>query len=166
MYRTPLGCEPGGLGLEAFLAVMHDVRSVFTDHSLRCTRQRMDVYQALAATKSHPTAEQLHRTIQGSTPGISLATVYNTLEALINAGLVRKLAMRDGPARYDADVSNHLHVTTSDGQMVDMPEDLTREVMRALPADLKGRIESRLGASVEQISVDYFATPRISGSRE
>lgn len=120
----------------------------------------MDVYQALAATKSHPTAEQLHRTIQAATPGISLATVYNTLEALFNAGLVRKLAMRDGPARYDADVSNHLHVTTTSGEVMDLPDDLSREVMNALASDLKDRIEMRLGAGVEQISVEFLGQPR------
>jgi Fe2+ or Zn2+ uptake regulation protein len=125
----------------------------------------MDVYQALAAVKSHPTAEQLHRMIQAATPGISLATVYNTLEALINAGLVRKLAMRDGPARYDADVSNHLHVTTTSGEVMDLPEDLSREVMNALASDLRDRIESRLGASVEHLSVEFLGQPRSATSR-
>lgn len=139
----------------ASAVIQRDARDVFADHSLRCTRQRVEVYRALAATKSHPTADELHRTIQECCPGISLATVYNTLEALCGAGLTRKIAAGDGPARYDADVSDHLHVVTREGGVLDLPEDLSREIYAALPADLRQRIETRLGARVERVHLEF-----------
>ncbi|MHB9026372.1 MAG: Fur family transcriptional regulator [Armatimonadota bacterium] len=74
----------------------------------RTTRQREAVYTALCGTKLHPTAEELFLQVRGGVPGISLATVYNTLEALVACGLALKLA-GEGPARYDADCSLHGH---------------------------------------------------------
>jgi Fur family peroxide stress response transcriptional regulator len=131
-----------------------NVRAILTDHHLRCTRQRVEVFSALASTKSHPTAEQLHRMLQVSSPGISLGTVYNTLEALCAAGLTRKLPTLDGPARYDADTSNHLHAFTQSGEVLDLPADLSAEVLAAIPADLRQRLQQRLGTSVDHVHID------------
>lgn len=131
-----------------------NVRAILTDHHLRCTRQRVEVFSALASTKSHPTAEQLHRMLQLRSPGISLGTVYNTLEALCAAGLSRKLPTLDGPARYDADTSNHLHAFTQSGDVLDLPADLSAEVLAAIPADLRLRLQQRLGTSVDHVHID------------
>jgi len=134
---------------------MDKVRSIFSSKQLRCTRQRADVYAALAATKAHPTAEQLHRMVRTTSPGTSLATVYNTLEALCDAGLARKIPTSEGGARYDADLTDHLHAVTGDGQLVDVPEDLSGEVLGAIPSDLHKRLESRLGITVRHITVQF-----------
>ena len=56
------------------------LRDLLAQHDIRLTRQREEIYAALAATKAHPTAEELLRAVRSSHPGISLATVYNTLE--------------------------------------------------------------------------------------
>lgn len=135
-----------------------EIRTLFVRHDLRCTRQRLDVYAALASTKSHPTAEELHRLVQGSSPGTSLATVYNTLDALCSAGLAQRMATA-GPsgARYDADVSDHLHLVTDSGEVVDVPHDLSREVMAALPADLLDRVSRRTGRTPGRLSISIPA---------
>ncbi|NJL31929.1 MAG: transcriptional repressor [Phycisphaerales bacterium] len=64
---------------------------MFADSGLRCTRQRRALFDALMATKSHPTADMLYRQVISDCPGMSLATVYNTLEAFVKAGLVLKI---------------------------------------------------------------------------
>lgn len=123
----------------------------------------MDVYQALASTKTHPTAEQLHRMVAQTSPGTSLATVYNTLEALCSAGLTRKIATGEGGARYDADLSDHLHAVTVDGRIVDVPDDLGSEVLSALPPDLMVRLQARLGAAIRHVSVQFHAPDSATG---
>lgn len=121
---------------------MHDLRSLMSSRGVRCTRQREGVFSALACCKSHPTAEELHRIAntgddRRSTDGperslrpapagpVSLATVYNTLDALCRAGLVRRLPAANGGsgggARYEADLTDHLHLTLSDGRVRDVP---------------------------------------------
>ncbi|MDX2114315.1 MAG: transcriptional repressor [Planctomycetota bacterium] len=131
------------------------MRSLFAERDIRCTRQRVEVYAALAAVKSHPTAEQLHRMVQSTSPGTSLATVYNTLEALCEAGLARKLPNAEGGARYDADMSDHLHAVTADGQVVDVPADLGRDILMTIRADLLARLEGRLGEKIRHLSVQF-----------
>ena len=68
-----------------------DLRELFRAHGLRCTRQRERIYEALASSTSHPTAEELHLAVRDADGGLSLATVYNTLEAFTERGLCRRV---------------------------------------------------------------------------
>jgi Fur family peroxide stress response transcriptional regulator len=78
---------------------------------LRVTPQRLAVYRALVNTDSHPTAQMLYETLRPEHPTLSLATVYNTLEALVAAGLVHSLgAAGDEAVHYDADTSPHVNL--------------------------------------------------------
>lgn len=114
----------------------------------------MDVYRALVMTKLHPTAEELHRMVESTSPGTSLATVYNTLEALCGAGLARRIATTQGATRYDADVSDHIHVMRDDGVVQDVPGDLASELLASLPPDLAQRLAQRMGAAVSRITIE------------
>src|SRR5829696_3638703 len=75
----------------------------------RYTRQRAAVFAYLKSVVTHPTAEDVYRAVQHQVPNISLATVYNSLEALVEARLAAKIS-GDCPARYDARIDNHYHV--------------------------------------------------------
>lgn len=132
-------------------------RELFESHGIRCTRQRVELYETLAACKCHPTAEHLHRMSLERSPGTSLATVYNTLEAFTQAGLCKKIASAGGGARFDADLSHHLHVIRPDGAVVDVPEPTGREVLNAITPEMVQRIEKALGVSIEQIDVQIRA---------
>ncbi len=138
---------------------MEKARDIFAEHNLRCTKQRMDVYNTLAACRCHPTAEQLHRLMMEHCPGASLATVYNTLEVLCQAGLCRRINTPCG-SRYDADVKEHLHIQLSDGRVLDAPEGLGQEILAAVPADAIRQLESRLGVDVRYLSIQLFADSR------
>ncbi len=128
-----------------------DIRDMLRDHGLRVTRQREELYAALASTKSHPTADELFGMVCEGHTGLSLATVYNTLEVFVEAGLCKRIHAC-GATRYDATTSDHAHVQTSDGRVIDLPEDLSRKIKRAIdPAVLRG-IEAELGVSVASIS--------------
>jgi Fur family peroxide stress response transcriptional regulator len=75
----------------------------------RPTQQRRVVYAALAGRFDHPTAEAIHRAARRRAPGMSLATVYTTLDLLVDAGLAARVAGPDGVARYDARTDRHDH---------------------------------------------------------
>lgn len=75
----------------------------------RPTRQRRAIFAALSGRFDHPTAETLHRAVRRRVPGLSLATVYTTLEILVRAGLAGRLIGPDGVARYDARTDGHDH---------------------------------------------------------
>lgn len=134
---------------------------MFHQHDLRCTHQRELVFAGLAATKAHPTAEELYQTLHRQDPNISLATVYNTLDALTAVGLVRKLPGSSGACRYDADTSPHVHVSMGDGRMMDAPADLSDKLLAGLSSEAIRELEERLGVDVSRVSVQVIAKVRM-----
>src|SRR5688572_24286469 len=76
----------------------------------RFTRQRLAVYRYLQSVHTHPTAEEVYAAVRCDLPNISLATVYKSLEALVECRLAGKLDYAGGPARYDCRSDNHYHI--------------------------------------------------------
>lgn len=134
------------------------VRRLFAEHGLRCTRQRVAIYESLRASKAHPTAEELFEDVRDGCDGLSLATVYNTLEALCEAGLCRKLSFNCGCARFDADLEPHLHLLNDDtGEIHDVPGDLSELLLTQLSDDVLRDIENRLGVRIDRVSLHLHA---------
>ena len=130
--------------------------AMFYARGLRCTRQRRALYDALMATKVHPTADMLYRLVIRECPGMSLATVYNTLEAFAKAGLVLKIPGPDGSARYDGTVEDHPHLRVkTTGEVVDLPADLGQAIVQSLPAEVLQTIEARMNFKVQQIHIEF-----------
>lgn len=131
-----------------------DARQILRSSNLRCTRQREVVYEVLAARHDHPTAEELYATVKREEPGLSLATVYNTLEALVQAGLCRRIPNPCGATRYDADMREHVHVTMADGRVVDLPEELGCRLAEAFGPELRSELERRLGVPMSRVGLN------------
>jgi len=147
--------------------IVETVRTLFERYGLRCTRQREQIYVTLAATKSHPTAEELFNTVQHAEPGLSLATVYNTLDAFSECGLVRRVPCPSGSGacRYDADMREHVHVTTGDGRIMDVPDDLGAQLLGSIPKTVLKDLEERLGVRIEGVNIQIVAESRRSAER-
>ncbi len=132
-----------------------DIQTRFARHGLRYTRQRFAVYQALADTDSHPTADELYKNLALCDHSISLATVYNTLEAFCQHGLAQKLATDGSSSRYDATVHNHLHVRDErTGKVKDVPDELGQRLLYQLPRDVLNDIESHLGYRISEVKIE------------
>ncbi|MHB9134156.1 MAG: Fur family transcriptional regulator [Armatimonadota bacterium] len=100
---------------------MQELKRRLRESGQRFTLQREAIYAALCEATEHPTAEDLFLSVRQKTPGVSLATVYNTLETLVTCGLARKLA-GDGAARYDANCLPHGHTRCKRcGTIADLP---------------------------------------------
>ena len=69
-------------------------------NGLRMTRQRQEVYRFLMGEQSHPTANEVFIRIKEALPNVSLATVYNCLEALVQHKIVRQVNFDREPSRY------------------------------------------------------------------
>jgi len=91
----------------------------------RLTPQRRLVYQALARTDTHPDAEQLISMVRLHDPSISVATVYNSLRVLADAGWILELRGLGPKTRYYANTGEHDHFTcTRCGTVEDIPAQL------------------------------------------
>ena len=71
-------------------------------HGLSLTHQRLAIFEALAESREHPSAEQIHRAVQRRIPTLSLATVYKNLEALKAIGAVADVNPLHEEGRYEA----------------------------------------------------------------
>lgn len=88
----------------------------------RFTEQRAAVFRFLRGTDVHPTADEVFLHVREEVPGISLATVYKSLETLVGCGLATKLTYGDGSARYDGRTDDHHHLRcVACGRVADLP---------------------------------------------
>jgi len=78
--------------------------------NVRVTPQRLKILSYLKSTDSHPTAEEIYQNVSANCYGLSLATVYNTLNLLKEHNLVIELKYGDLASRFDANLSAHYHV--------------------------------------------------------
>ncbi len=138
---------------------MSTTPDLFAKHRLRCTKQRVRVYEALAKCQAHPTAEELYELVNCGCGGrecvASRATVYNALEALCGAGLARRLATEAGPCRFDADLSDHCHIATQDGRLVDVPLKTSDALVASLPSETIERLSAELGVDINRVSITF-----------
>jgi Fe2+ or Zn2+ uptake regulation protein len=96
------------------------------------TRQRKVVLEAVQAGDHHPTAAEVFDAARTAMPGISFATVYNSLRYLKEKGLVREIAFGKGASRYDRETERHDHAICSDcGKLVDFDLPGTLALVRA-----------------------------------
>ncbi len=94
--------------------------------AFRMTKQRRVVLEEVQNSHSHPTAGQVYELVRRRMPRISLATVYRSLEALAERGLLRKLEMGGTQRRFDGDLFSHQHIRCVlcgrvENVMVDLP---------------------------------------------
>lgn len=85
------------------------LNAVMEERGLRPTRQRREVFDALLLRRDHPTATEVFLRVKSEMPTISLATVYNCLEALVDCGLVRQVNVDRSPTRYCPNLEDHGH---------------------------------------------------------
>jgi Fe2+ or Zn2+ uptake regulation protein len=76
---------------------------------IRLTRQREEVFGILLQKRDHPTATQVFLRAKKHMPSISLATIYNCLEALVDCGLVKQVNLDRAPTRFCANLQEHSH---------------------------------------------------------
>lgn len=105
----------------------------------RFTEQRAAVFRFLLASRAHPTADEVFLRVRDQVPGISLATVYKSLETLVGCDLAVKLTFGDGSARYDGRMDEHHHVRCMEcGRVEDLPGRVSDEAVAHLEASATG----------------------------
>jgi Fe2+ or Zn2+ uptake regulation protein len=76
----------------------------------RVTSQRLVIHRVLHELDAHVTAEEVLGAVADKLPGVSLPTVYATLELLAEVGAVRQVPLPSGAAVFDSRVEPHQHV--------------------------------------------------------
>lgn len=106
------------------------------DSGLRSTPQREVVYDVLLKKRDHPTADEVFARVKTELPTISLATVYNCLETLVQCNLVRAVNFERSPTRYCPNLRPHAHFHDEQSGRtfdIDLPPTVLDQVNTVLP---------------------------------
>jgi len=104
-----------------------DVRSLFDQHGILPTPQRVEVAQILLARPQHLSAEQILGKLRAAGSGVSKATVYNTLHLFGERGLVKEIMVDPVRKFYDSTTHAHHHYFNVDtGEIGDIDCDELR----------------------------------------
>jgi len=126
----------------------------------RVTRQRLQVADALAAEGRQVTAGELWQRMRRGDRRIGRATVFRTLEALVAAGVARRLELDGHVYGYVACRPEHHHHLACDrcGQVVEIGEQYIRPVADRVAADL--------GFTIDDARIDFYGLCADCATRE
>ena len=100
--------------------------------SLGITKQRQAVLKVIREAEAHLTANEVFDSARRLLPGISFATVYNSLRYLKQEGLIGEVRFGTDASRYDRTLERHDHAICNDcGKLIDIdlpiPGDLLKK---------------------------------------
>ncbi len=116
----------------------------------RVTPQRLAVAEALQASGRPQSADELWRRVRGSRGAIGRATVFRTLEALVGAGVARRLELENHGAAYVACAAEHHHhlACTECGRVLEIDETYLRGIADRVAVDT--------GFVIDDARIDFY----------
>ena len=109
-----------------------DILSLFDQHGILPTPQRLEVAEVLLSRPQHLSADQIIDRLREAGSGVSKATVYNTLNLFGERGIVKEVMVDPIRKFYDSTTRPHHHFYNVDtGQLNDIPDE--QVVFDALP---------------------------------
>ena len=131
---------------------------------MRFTPQRHCVMAFLLENSGHPTAAEIFEAVNRIDPRSSRATTYNNLRDLVEAGLVREVAVEGRAARFDVKGLQHHHfICDRCGQVEDLD---WYDLPRPAPASMDGRMVRECELIVRGFCSGCAAIDRGEGARE
>ncbi len=112
-------------------------KRLLKEKGLKVTNQRLMVLEALAACPDkHLTAEEIYEMVKADYPEIGLATVYRTIQLLLELHLIDRINLDDGFVRYEignvglGTAKHHHHhlICKSCGKVISFKDDLLEEL--------------------------------------
>ncbi|WP_019229432.1 Fur family transcriptional regulator [Sedimentibacter sp. B4] len=89
--------------------ILEDLLEELKKNNIRLSHQRLKVLEFLVLNQCHPTVDQIYNGLHKDVPTLSKTTVYNTLNSLTSANLVKVINIEDNETRYDINTFNHGH---------------------------------------------------------
>jgi Fur family transcriptional regulator, iron response regulator len=101
---------------------MNDMEGTLRRHGIKPTPQRLAVAGFALRAETHPSADEVLSRVRLDHPTISRATVYNTLNRLVERGLLRARVLKEGTVVFDPNVTRHHHfIDEETGLIHDVP---------------------------------------------
>ena len=132
--------------------LLNRFKEALRKEGLKYTPQRTAVLEEIIKDKGHRESEEIYLALKKRGQHVSRATVYRTMDILVNNGFARKMNLGDGRARYESKVNSphHDHLVCMDcGLIVEFMdqkiEDLQDEIAIQYEFQLKRHIHQLFG---------------------
>ncbi|MCY3410189.1 MAG: transcriptional repressor [Candidatus Heimdallarchaeota archaeon] len=113
-------------------------------HGFRVTPQRMLIIKYLQDNHTHPTADEIFEAVRVGRPTMSHATVYKTLNMLVEIGYLRELNFGGTHTRYDINLEDHINIyCESCGNVWDYNSDEISKLLDEMRNEIPGEIRSQ-----------------------
>ena len=133
---------------------MNNIEKSCIEKNLKLTNQRKIIAEVLSNSNDHPDVEELYARANKIDPKISLATVYRTLNLFEQFGLIKKLEIGEGKARYEEfkKANEHFHLVNM--ETGDIVEFKNKELEK-----LKEKIAKELGFKLINSKLELYGVP-------
>lgn len=84
--------------------------ALLREKGYKVTPQRLSICNYALSSKMHPTAEQIHLEVSKKHPTISMNTIYQTMDMLIDLGLIQEMRFGSNSSRFDPNTSVHVNI--------------------------------------------------------
>lgn len=95
------------------LTADRQLKNALHERGQRVTPQRLAIHRTIRQLDRHVSAEELLGAVEENVPGVSLPTVYSTLELLEELALIRRVGSFNGRALFDPRLDPHHHAVCS-----------------------------------------------------
>jgi len=159
--------------------ILATIKQAVRKGGVRWTSQRELIIKTFIDADRHLTAEELHQTVRQVDPSISAATVYRTMNLLVEIGMAAKRHFTEGSASYDLVIGkgHHHHLIDVDnGNIIEFIDDEMEKVVRKIANTLGYRLachkielfgvpldedqESGEGATVKKVQIEGLGRPK------
>lgn len=82
---------------------------ILNNYGLKPSHQRIKILEYLANNPCHPTADKVLSEMKHEIPTLSKSTVYKTLNAFVEAGLLKEITIESNEVRYEYNLRDHGH---------------------------------------------------------
>ena len=133
------------------------IKGIFTsfleENGHRKTPERYAILEQFYESKGHLDVESLYISMKERNFRVSRATLYNTIELLLECNLIRKHQFGDGIAQYEKSLfyGKHDHILLTDtGEIIEFSDPRIE--------DIKKTVEATLGVKIDEHSLYFYAT--------
>ena len=134
-------------------SIVQSLEEQCATRGMRMTDQRRTIARIMENAHDHPDVEELHRRAANQDPGISLSTVYRTLNLFEEAGLVTRHDFKDGRARFESIPDTH------HDHLIDIRSGRVIEFRNEEIEAIQELIARRLGYRLVDHRLELYAVP-------
>src|SRR4051795_13270408 len=119
------------------------------EQGLAFTFQRQVIYEAVLASREHPTPELIYEQVRQRIPSVSLGTIYKNEKTFLESGVLREVTLHHGSLRLESNMTPHHHLVCSSCKAIfDIEESAVEPIQ--LP-----KTELPAGFSISQCRVEF-----------